>query len=173
MDAAKQPWHIAAGLTIMMSFATAIGTFASSYLLVPVKIREEAAKVAVDRKAKGEQLHCEKLQQAASLAAEVEFVADKGFARTIPDAQLSSDQLALEKRAAVLLPFISESDAATLNKITLHHHVVTELRTSKVPVEMRIPPAQGGFDANDELNQIRENTGKLAVAYRAGCTENG
>jgi len=48
---------------------------------------------------------------------------------------------------------------------------VTKLRTSDVPVEQRVRPGRGGFDANAEIAGIRSGAAKLAAAYRATCTE--
>lgn len=189
MDIEKLPFRYAIVLTIVMSFATAIGTYLSSLLLISVKAKEEAEKVVIERKAKGMLLYCEKLQLAASLAAEIEFSADRGYPNRItlediafsaknrnlqkvPESQIKLDQLSKEKRASELIPFLSESEANVLNRITLHHYVVTQLRTSRVPVSYRIPPAQGGFNANDEINGIREGAAKLASIYRTKCTEN-
>lgn len=158
--------------------------------MLPMKMKEEAEKAAVERKAKGMQIHCEKLQMSASLASEIEFSADRGYPsvsltealaasvankplpQKISDKKLVEDQLALEKRAAELIPFLSESEAKILQTITLHHNVVTQMRTSKVPLNERVPPSQGGFDANDELNGIRSGAVEMAKVYRATCTEN-
>jgi len=172
VDIEKKPWHVAVLLTVIMSIATAIGTFVSSYILLPVKMKEEAEKAAIERKAKGAQLHCEKLQLAASLAAEIEFSADRGYSNRTPDDKLLAEQLLLEKRAAELVPFLVEGESEVLRKVTLHHYVVTQLRTSKVPVSQRVPPGQGGFDANNELDEVRRGAAALASSYRASCTEN-
>lgn len=167
----RPPWHVAVALTIIMSIATAVGTFASSYFLLPVKLREETAKAAVERKAKGAQLHCEKLQLSASLAAEIVFSADRGYSNKTLDKELREEQLGLEKRSAELVPFLSEKEGDILNNITLHHYVITQMRTSKVPLNERAPPSQGGFDANEELKEVRDGSAKIAAAYRSDCTE--
>lgn len=171
VDIEKRPWHVAAALTVIMSIATAAGTYASSYFLLPVKMKEEAEKAAVERKAKGTQLHCEKLQLSASLASEIRFCADRGYSNRISDRKLLDEQLALERRAAELTPFLSEQESEILENVTLHHYVITQMRTSKVPVSERVPPSQGGFDANRELDEVRGGADKLAAAYRSRCTE--
>lgn len=190
MEIEKRPWFVAAALTLVMSVATAIGTSISSYVMLPMKMKEEAEKAVVERKAKGMQVRCEKLQMSASLAAEIEFAADRGYPsvslaealaakaankplpRKISDKRLLDDQLALEKRATELIPFLSESEAETLRSVVLHHSVLTQMRTSKVPDNERVPPSAGGFDANDELNRIRSGAAAMSRAYRARCTEN-
>lgn len=187
MNIDRRPWHIAAALTIVMSIATGIGNYVSQYLLLSVKSKEEAEKAVVERRAKGEQLHCDKLQGGATLAAQIEFSADRGYpnavllsdlilgtdtgrAPKIPHAEIEAEQLALEKRAAEIIPFLAETEADILSRITLHHHVVTRMRSSKVPLNQRALPSDGGFDSNKELAGIREGAAKLASLYRAGCT---
>jgi hypothetical protein len=190
LEIEKRHWAVAAALTIIMSISTAIGTLVSSYLMLPMKMKEEAEKAAVERKAKGMLTHCEKLQMSASLAAEIEFSADRGYPsisltealaasaakkplpQKISDKKLLDVQLVLEKRSTELIPFLSESEAKILQSITLHHYVVTQMRTSKVPLNKRVPPSEGGFDGNDELNRIRAGAFELAKAYRSRCTEN-
>ncbi len=44
---------MAVALTFVMSIATAIGNSASTYLLLGAKMREEAEKATVERRAKG------------------------------------------------------------------------------------------------------------------------
>ncbi|MFS8174150.1 hypothetical protein [Vreelandella titanicae] len=188
MEIEKRPWHVAIALTFFMSIATAIGTFASSYLLLGAKMREETERAAVERRAKGAQLACEKLQASATLAAEINFSADRGYLNAVrlsdielekenidrlkvPTAQIMAEQLEFEKRASELILFLTESEAEILNRTTLHHYVVTSLRTSKVPPEQRVPPREGGFDANTELAGIRDGATRLAAAYRIACTE--
>lgn len=189
MEIEKRHWLVAAALTVVMSVSTGIGTFASSYMMLPLKMKEEAEKAAVERKAKGMQIQCEKLQMSASLAAEIEFSADRGYPGSLTEAlatpaankplplqishkKLLDDQLALERRATELIPFLSEGEAKIIQSVTLHHYVVTQLRTSKVPPNERVPPNEGGFDANDELNLIRSGAVEMAKAYRSRCTEN-
>lgn len=188
MEIEVRPWYVAAVLTIVMSIATAIGTAASSYLLLGIKMREEAEKAAVERRAKGEQLGCEKLLASASLAAEINFSADRGYPNAVrasdiasgkatlgqfavPEAQIVAEQLAFEKRAAGLAPFLDESEAEVLNRTTLHHYVLTRLRTSDVVPVQRLPSGGNSFDANSELNSIRTGAAELAAAYREKCTE--
>ncbi|MNI82334.1 hypothetical protein D3C73_1390340 [compost metagenome] len=90
----------------------------------------------------------------------------KNFATT-----LTSEQLAYEKRASALVPMLSEDEAKVLSRVTLHHYVVTRMRTSTVPAEMRVSVADGGFDANEELKGIRDGGAALAATYRRQCTE--
>jgi hypothetical protein len=168
VDSENRPWYVTVPLTVIVSIATTVGT---SYFLLPVKMTEEAEKAAVERKAKGAQLHCEKLQLSVSLASEIRFSADRGYSNTTLDSKLLNEQLTLEKRAAELTPFLSEQEGEILRHVALHHYVITQMRTSKVPVSERVPPSRGGFDANVELNEIRGGTDKLASAYRSRCTE--
>lgn len=155
-----------------MSIATAAGTYVSSYFLLPVKMKEETAKRAIERKAKGAELHCEKLQLAAALGAEIVFAADKGFVgRPLSDGELLGEQLALEKRAIDLIPFLSEQEGDILKMVSLHHFTITQMRTSKVPVAQRVPSSRGGFDANSELAGIRNGAANLSFVYRSQCTE--
>lgn len=188
LEIEKRPWHVAVVLTVVMSIATAIGTSVSSYLLLGAKMREETERAAVERRAKGTQLACKKLQASATLAAEINFSADRGYPNAIrisdialenenleqievPMTQIITEQLAFEKRASELIPFLAESQAEILNRTTLHHYVVTSLRASEVPPEQRVPPREGGFDANTELAGIRSGAARLAAAYRIACTE--
>ncbi len=151
-------------------------------------MREETERAAVERRAKGAQLACDKLQASATLAAEINFSADRGYLNAIqlsdfafgnkslgelsvPTAQINAEQLGFEKRASELIPFLAESEAETLSRTTLHHYVVTSLRTSEVPLEQRAPPREGEFDANTELAGIRDGAARLAAAYRIACTE--
>ncbi|MGF6153832.1 hypothetical protein [Pseudomonas fluorescens] len=188
MNIENKPWHVAAVLTVVMSIATGLGNFVSSSLLLSVKHQEEMDRTEIERKAKGAQLHCEKLREAASLAAEIEFSADRGYPnivrlsdltagatveqlKKVPDQQIVDEQLAYEKRASALSPLMTTEEAIILNHITLHHFVVTQMRTSKVPVEQRVSPNEGGFNANNELDGIRSGAATLAAAYRLRCTE--
>jgi len=184
----NKPWHIAWFLTIIMSLATGIGTVCSSYLLLYVKNEEEANRAETARKARGAEIHCDKLREAASLAAEIGFSADRGYPnivrlddllagetfeqhQKVPREVIIDEQLAYEKRASALVPLLTEEEAEILNRVTLHHYVVTRLRTNKVPAELRASPRDGGFDANQELQGIRDGGTSLAATYRQRCTE--
>lgn len=189
LEIEKRPWFVVAALTVVMSISTGIGTFLSSYMMLPIKMKEESEKAAVERKAKGMQIHCEKLQISASLAAEIEFGADRGYPsisltealaaraankslpKKISDKKLLDDQLALERRATELIPFLSESESKILQSVVLHHYVVTQMRTSNIQSNKRVLSSEGGFNASDELNQIRSGASEMAKAYRAKCTE--
>jgi hypothetical protein len=186
LELENKKWQVAVLLTVVMAFATGIGNLGSSYMLLFVKNQEEADKAEIARRAKGAGLHCEKLLESASLAAEIEFSADRGYtdARRLIDLfsdeagthrkqnlTLASEQLAFEKRASALIPMLSEDEAKTLSQVTLHHYVVTRMRTSTVPPEMRVAVTEGGFDANEELNGIREGGAAIAASYRHQCTE--
>ncbi|PYB70538.1 hypothetical protein DMX11_21950 [Pseudomonas sp. LB-090624] len=181
-------WHVAIFLTIVMSIATGIGNLCSSYLLLTVKNEEEMDRAEIARKARGAEMHCDKLREAASLAAEIEFSADRGYPNSIsisdllagetfeqhqkvPREVIIDEQLAYEKRASALVPMLTEEEARILNRVTLHHYVVTGLRTSKVPPELRASPREGGFNANEELQGIRDGGALLAATYRQICTE--
>jgi hypothetical protein len=132
-------------LAVVISFATAVGNLASSYVLFGTKVKEEAAKATVERRARGAQLHCEKLQQAASLAAEIDFRASRGDANAMSLGKLlrgikpgkpsdtawmetEKEQRAFEKRAFELMPFLEKSEAALMEEITLHHDVLMNLK---------------------------------------------
>ncbi|PVZ15367.1 hypothetical protein SAMN05660463_01130 [Pseudomonas sp. URIL14HWK12:I9] len=181
-------WHVAIFLTIVMSIATGIGNVCSSYLLLSVKNEEEVRRAEIARRARGAEMHCDKLREAASLAAEIEFSADRGYPnivsisdllagetfeqhQKVPREVILDEQLAYEKRASALVPMLTEEEAKVLNRVTLHHYVVTSLRTSKVPPELRASPREGGFNANDELQAIRDGGALLAAIYRQSCTE--
>lgn len=189
MDIKEHPWPIAIALTFIMSVATALGTAASSYFFLSARIQEAKESAVVERKAKGAMVQCEKLQFSASLAAEIEFSADRGYPNAVhlseiirnggkrpppkvPDIMIREEQLAFEKRASELIPFLSEEEAKMLGNITLHHYVITQMRTSKVPVEQRYSTGKGGFNANEELNDIRGGMRALASSYRRKCVEN-
>lgn len=186
MELENKKWQVAVLLTAVMALATGIGNLGSSYMLLFVKSQEEVDKARIARRAKGAELHCEKLQESASLAAEIEFSADRGYSDEHRLADLFSDeagtqrkknlafaseQLALEKRASALIPILSEGEAEILGRITLHHYVVTRMRTSAVPLKLRVAETEGGFNANDELNGIREGGKALAALYRRQCAE--
>lgn len=188
LEIENKPWHIALFLTITMSIATGIGTVCSSYLLLSVKNEEEVNRAETARKARGAEMHCDKLHEAASLAAEIGFSADRGYPNIVrlddllagetfeqhqkaPREVIIDEQLAYEKRASALIPMLTEEEAKILNRVTLHHYVVTRLRTSKVPAELRAPSREGGFDANQELRGIRDGGASLAATYRQRCTE--
>ena len=145
MDMDRRSWHVALVLAVVMSFATAVGNLASSYVLFGTKVKEEAAKARVERRARGAQLHCEKLQQAASLAAEIDFRASRGDANAMSLGKLlrgiktskpsdaawvetEKEQRAFEKRAFELMPFLEKSEAALMEEITLHHDVLMNLK---------------------------------------------
>jgi hypothetical protein len=186
LELENKKWQVAVLLAVAMAFATGIGNLGSSYMLLLVKSQEEADKAEIATRAKGAGLHCEKLLESASLAAEIEFSADRGYTKARrhidlfsdeagtqrqQNMTLASEQLAFEKRASALIPMLSEDEAKTLSQVTLHNYVVTRMRTSTVPPEMRVAVTEGGFDANEELNGIREGGAALAVSYRRKCTE--
>lgn len=171
-----------------MSIATGIGTVCSSYLLLSVKNKEEVNRAEIARKARGAEMHCDKLREAASLAAEIEFSADRGYPNNVslsdllagdtfeehqkvPREVIIDEQLAYEKRASAIVPMLTEEEAEILNRVTLHHYVVTSLRTSRAPPELRTSPREGGFNANEELQSIRDGGALLAATYRQSCTE--
>lgn len=141
----RRSWYVAMILAVVMSFATAVGNLASSYVLFGTKVKEEAAKARVERRARGAQLHCEKLQQAASLAAEIDFRASRGDANAMSLGKLlrgiktskpsdtawmetEREQRAFEKRAFELMPFLEKPEAALMEEITLHHDVLVNLK---------------------------------------------
>lgn len=144
MDSEKRPWCTVFLFTVAMSIATTIGTLISSYLLLSVKLKEETERAAVERRTKGTQIHCEKLQASAVLASQIDFSSDKGYPNSIhiadyianagkvlqnvPGRQIMAEELAFEKSASELLPFLLEPEAQILNRITLHHYVLTRLR---------------------------------------------
>lgn len=164
--------------TIVIAVATALGTGLSSYFMLPFAMQELSARASADRRAKGEELHCQTLRTAASLAAEINYAADRGYAATIPAGVVApvppgllADKIAFEKRAAQLTPLLTATEADWLDTVLLHHHVLVSMRTSAVPTNMRATAAEGGFEANAEIRQIRESTNRLAAHYRQNCTE--
>ncbi|CAM4051527.1 hypothetical protein BOTU111921_08930 [Bordetella tumbae] len=183
MDRPKEPPKLrslpsAALWTVVIAVATALGTALSSYFMLPFAMQELSARASAERRAKGEELHCQTLRTAATLAAEIHYAADRGYAATIPvgvvapmPPGLLTDKVAFEKRAAQLTPLLTVNEAEWLDTVLLHHHVLVAMRTSEVPGHMRATPAEGGFDANAEIRQIREGTNRLAAHYRQSCTE--
>lgn len=168
--AAEKPWYVVAILTIIMSVATALGTYISSYLLLPTKVEEGRAMAAVDRKAKGAQLHCEKLLDAASLASEIEMRAERESPGTsFP--KLRNDVLGYERRAAGLAPLLSEEELRSLKNETFYYARLNEARILKAREGKLDSPAQGGPDPDRYFREVIEASSVLASKYKSACMD--
>lgn len=187
MEHQSRSWPMIVLLTMLMALASGIGNWISSYLMLSSKSQEVMNNAEISLRAKGTEVHCDALKDAASLASEIDFSADKGYAnaivlseliqgkaieqfRKIPDEQVRAEQLAFEKRASTIIPLLSEYEEQILGEVTLNHYVVTQLRTSRIPPSERASPSDGGFNANNNLRGIRENARMLANIYRQKCT---
>lgn len=187
MEHQIRSWPMIVLLTMLMAVASGIGNWISSYLMLSSKSQEVMNNAEISLRAKGTEVHCDALKDAASLASEIDFSTDKGYAnaivlseliqgkaieqfRKIPDEQVRAEQLAFEKRASTIIPLLSEYEEQILGEVTLNHYVVTQLRTSRIPPSERALPSDGGFNANNNLRGIRENARMLANIYRQKCT---
>jgi hypothetical protein len=167
MDMDKRSWQVAMVVTVVMSMATAIGNVASSFILSSAKMKDEAAKAAIERRARGAQFHCEKLQQAASLAAEIEFRVSRSEANTMRLGKITgamktskpseagwseaeAEQRVFEKRASELMPFLEKTEAGLMAEIALHHNVLTNPKQwgaeRAVPLRVSTSAAASGPD---------------------------
>lgn len=168
--AAEKPWYIVAILTIIMSVATALGTYISSYLLLSTKLEEGRAMAAVDRKAKGAQLHCEKLLDAASLASEIEMRAEME-SPGIAYPKFRNDVLAYERRAAALAPLLFEEELRSLKNATFYYYLLNSARILKAQRGRLDSPAQGGPDPNKYFQEVIKASSELASRYKDACTD--
>lgn len=187
MESQNRSWPMVVLLTLLMAIATGIGNWFSSYLMLSSKSQEVINNAEISLRAKGAEVHCSALKDAASLASEIDFSADRGYPniivfseliqgkpieefRKVPDEQVRAEQLAFEKRASAIIPLLAEREVDILEKVTLNHYVVTQLRTSKIPPKQRASPREGGFNANDNIREIRDNARLMANIYRQKCT---
>ncbi|MBP5958150.1 hypothetical protein ICA16_20950 [Pseudomonas anatoliensis] len=187
MENQNRSWPVIVVLTLLMAVATGVGNWISSYLMLSSKSQEVINNAEISLRAKGAEVHCEALKNAATLASEIDFSADRGYAnaivfseliqgkpieefRKISDEQVRAEQLQYEKRASAIFPLLAEDEEKILEQVTLNHYVVTQLRTSRVPLYQRTLPSEGGFNANTNLREIRENARTLANTYRTKCT---
>ncbi|MBB4057333.1 MULTISPECIES: hypothetical protein [Pseudomonas] len=187
MESNNHAWPTALVLTLLMTLASGVGNWISSYLMLSSKSQEIINNSEISLRAKGAEVHCDALKDAASLASEIDFSADRGYAnaivfselirgksieefRKIPDEQIRAEQLQFEKRASTIVPLLAENESKILEQVTLNHYVVTQLRTSTVPLSGRLSPSEGGFNANTNIREIRESARALANLYRTKCT---
>lgn len=142
MNMDRRTWRVILILTLAMSVATIIGNLISSSILGGARLEEATAKAAIERRARGAQFHCDKLRQAASLAAEIDFRVTRnesgatnlgnltGKGRIIRSAradgsEIEQEQRAFEKRTSELIPFLERTEALLLEEITLSHDAIT------------------------------------------------
>ncbi len=175
---------------ILIALFTAVITGAVNYMVstitLPLKIKEEIHKLELERRGRGATFHCENLKAGASLASEIEFKAGRGYMnniyladlltgatieslRKVPDEKIKEEQLMLEKKAAELVPFLTENQADILHRVTLHHSVLTAIRTSKFE-PARNSDGSLSFDANDQMKKIRDGARQIAAIYRTECS---
>lgn len=164
MNMDRRAWRVILILTLAMSVATVIGNIASSSILGQARLEEAQARATIERRAKGAQFHCEKLQQAASLAAEIDFRATRneagaahpgtvpGKLRIIRSARpdwgdIEQEQRAFEKRTSQLIPFLEKTEALLLEEITLSHDALMTLQQTATerPAHLKAaaPPEAG------------------------------
>lgn len=171
--------------TLLITIATGLGNVLSAFFMLDVKKQETEDNRLADARRRASELHCTKLEQSASLAAEIVFRADRGYpntvtlsdlmygegkpAKRVSDEKIVEEQRELEHKVFGLLPYLLPDEAQVMEKVTLQHIVVTGLRTSKVPAERRAPPSKGGFDFNNEMNELRSAGSLMGQMFRAKC----
>lgn len=171
--------------TLLITIATGLGNVLSAFFMLDVKKQETEDNRLADARRRASELHCTKLEQSASLAAEIVFRADRGYPNTVTlsdqmygeknsatrvsDEKIVKEQRELEHKVFGLLPYILPDEAQVMEKVTLQHIVVTELRTSKVPAERREPPSKGGFNFNNEMNELRSAGSLMGQLFREKC----
>lgn len=171
--------------TLLITIATGLGNVLSAFFMLDVKKQETEDNRLADARRRASELHCTKLEQSASLAAEIVFRADRGYPNTVTlsdqmygeknsatrvsDEKIVKEQRELEHKVFGLLPYLLPDEAQVMEKVTLQHIVVTELRTSKVPAERREPPSKGGFNFNNEMNELRSAGSLMGQLFREKC----
>lgn len=171
--------------TLLITIATGLGNVLSAFFMLDVKKQETEDNRLADARRRASELHCTKLEQSASLAAEIVFRADRGYPNTVTlsdqmygeknsatrvsDEKIVKEQRELEHKVFGLLPYLLPDEAQVMEKVTLQHIVVTELRTSKVPAERREPPSKGGFNFNNEMNELRSAGSLMGQMFREKC----
>ncbi|QIB19496.1 hypothetical protein G3M73_10010 [Escherichia coli] len=171
--------------TLLITIATGLGNVLSAFFMLDVKKQETEDNRLADARRRATELHCTKLEQSASLATEIVFRADRGYpntvtladlnyggempAKRVSDEKIEEEQRELEHKVFGLLPYLLPDEAQVLEKVTLQHIVVTGMRTSKVPVERRAHPSEGGFDFNNEINELRSAGSLMGQMFREKC----
>ena len=171
--------------TLLITIATGLGNVLSAFFMLDVKKQETEDNRLADARRHATELHCMKLEQSASLAAEIVFRADRGYPNRVTlsdliygggmpakrgyDEKIEEEQRDLEHKVFGLLPYLLPDEAQVMEKITLQHIVVTGMRTSKVPVERRAPPSEGGFNFNNEMNELRSAGSRMGQMFREKC----
>lgn len=171
--------------TLLITIATGLGNVLSAFFMLDVKKQEVEDNLHADARRRATELHCTKLQESASLAAEIVFSADRGYPNTVTlhdlmyggkmpekrvsDEKINEEQKNLEHEVFGLLPYLLPDEAQIMEKVTLQHIVVTGMRTSKVPDERRSPPSEGGFNFNNEMNELRSAGVLMGQMFRERC----
>ncbi len=171
--------------TLLITIATGLGNVLSAFFMLDVKKQETEDNRLADVRRRATELHCTKLEQSASLAAEIVFRADRGYpntvtlsdlmygeekpAKRVSDEKIVEEQRELEHKVFGLLPYLLPDEAQIMEKVTLQHIVITGMRTSQVPAERRAPPSAGGFDFNNEMNELRSAGSMMGQMFRAKC----
>ncbi len=65
--------------TLLITIATGLGNVLSAFFMLDVKKQETEDNRLADARRHATELHCMKLEQSASLAAEIVFRADRGY----------------------------------------------------------------------------------------------
>ncbi|HID8401903.1 TPA: hypothetical protein ACXIJH_002181 [Serratia marcescens] len=173
--------------TLLITIATGLGNVFSAFFMLDVKKQETEDNLHADARRRATELHCTKLEESASLAAEIVFRADRGYPNTVtlhdlmliyggkmpekrvPDEKIKEDQKNLEHKVFGLLPYLLPDEAQTMEKVTLQHIVVTGMRTSKVPAERRESSSEGGFNFNNEMHELRNAGARMGQMFRERC----
>lgn len=171
--------------TLLITIATGLGNVFSAFFMLDVKKQETEDNLLADARRRATELHCTKLEESASLAAEIVFRADRGYpntvtlsdlmyggkmpAKRVSDEKIEEEQRDLEHKVFGLLPYLLPDEAQVMEKVTLQHIVVTGMRTSKVPVARRAPPSEGGFNFNNEMNELRSAGSLMGQMFREKC----
>ncbi|CAI1595403.1 hypothetical protein [Serratia ficaria] len=171
--------------TLLITIATGLGNVFSAFFMLDVKKQETEDNLHADARRRATELHCTKLEESASLAAEIVFRADRGYPnavtlhdlmyggkmpeKRIPDEKIKEEQKNLEHKVFGLLPYLLPDEAQIMEKVTLQHIVVTGMRTSKVPAERRVPPSEGGFNFNNEMHELRRAGALMGQMFREKC----
>jgi len=171
--------------TLLITIATGLGNVFSAFFMLDVKKQETEDNLNADARRRATELHCTKLEESASLAAEIVFRTDRGYpnivtlsdmmlggdmpAKKVSDDKIKKEQRDMEHKVFRLLPYLRPDEAQIMEKVTLRHFIVTEMRTSKVPVEHRASPSEGGFNFNNEMNELRSAGGLIGQMFRDKC----
>ncbi|HFQ9141945.1 TPA: hypothetical protein ACHTOV_004444 [Enterobacter cancerogenus] len=171
--------------TLLITFATGMGNVLSAFFMLNVKKQEVEDTQLAEARRRATELHCLKLQESASLAAEIVFRADRGYpnnvslyelmyedirpTKRVPDDQIKEEQKNLEHQVFGLLPYLLPDEAQVMKQVTLQHFIVTAMRTSKVPAERRRPSDEGGFDFNKEMQKLRDGGDFMGQIFRERC----